>query len=145
MELVRLIISIVVCLAIGFSSSYFTKEAINSWYKKLKKPSFNPPNWIFAPVWTILYILMGIAAYYLWGSIAIIPFIIQLVLNFFWSYIFFFKKKVFTAFIEIIFLWIAILVTIILSWNTLAAYLLIPYLLWVSFATLLNYKIYELN
>jgi len=146
----KFLISILICLAIGFFSSFFTRDSISGWFKKLKKPKFNPPNYLFGPVWTLLYIMMGITLYLLWQNsawIAILFFIIQLVLNFFWSYIFFTLKKLSWAFIEIIFLWIMIIVTIIISYpiSALAAYLMIPYILWVSFASILNYSIFRLN
>jgi len=119
------------------------------------KPSFNPPNWIFAPVWTTLYILMGIALYLVWKSTAtasikqtaILLFVVQLTLNFFWSILFFKFQLTGWAFVEIIAMWVAILFTIL--WfgkiSSTAAWLLVPYICWVSFASLLNYSIWKLN
>ena len=138
----------VVCLTIGFSSSYFTMDGLKEWYPTINKPSFNPPNWIFAPVWTTLYILMGISAGIVWYKIKIneiaknflIVFIIQLALNFLWSYFFFSMHNPLIAFIDILLL-LACIVYLVYSAkkiNQIAFYLLIPYLLWVSFATILN-------
>lgn len=144
----KIIIAMVVCLTIGFSSSYFTMDGLKEWYPTINKPSFNPPNWIFAPVWTTLYILMGISAGIVWYKIKIneiaknflIVFIIQLALNFLWSYFFFSMHNPLIAFIDILLL-LACIVYLVYSAkkiNQIAFYLLIPYLLWVSFATILN-------
>lgn len=146
----KLIISIAVCLAVGFVAGFFTASSVNSWYSKLNKPSFNPPSYLFGPVWTLLYILMGISLYLVWNNgskIAIIFFIIQLALNFAWSFLFFQLKNPLIAFIEIIILLIMIIVTTIKFYpiSTTAAYLMIPYILWVTFASILNFSIYWLN
>jgi translocator protein len=147
----RLIISIGGCLLVGGISGLWTAKSIDSWYKKLKKPSINPPNWIFGPVWTTLYIMMGISLYLVWTStgsrISIIFFIIQLMLNFLWSMFFFSMKKTLVAFIDIILLLMMIILTALYFYpqSKIAAILFIPYILWVSFATILNYKIYTLN
>jgi translocator protein len=139
-------------LLVGGLSGYFTTESISTWYVFLNKPSFNPPNYLFGPIWTILYLLMGISLYIILNqtktSKALISiFGIQLGLNFLWSLIFFNSHQLGFAFIEILLLWISILAMIILFYqsNKWAAILNIPYLLWVSFATLLNYSIYKLN
>jgi benzodiazapine receptor len=153
MNIYKLIASIAICLIVGFLGSIFTTKSIPAWYKKLKKPSFNPPNWIFGPVWTTLYVLMGISFYIVWNknavgsNVAIIIFLIQLFLNFLWSLLFFGLKKPFYAFIEIVVLWILILINIIYFFRIapVSAYLLIPYIFWVSFAAILNYKIFRLN
>lgn len=153
---VKLIISIVICLLAGFIGSIFTTPSIDSWYTELQKPFFNPPNWIFAPVWTALYILMGISFYIIWNKtnfkskesrIAGMFFGIQLLLNLFWSIIFFGLESPFFAFVEIILLWFAIIFTMIYFYRISrpAAYLLVPYILWVSFAAILNFSIYLLN
>jgi tryptophan-rich sensory protein len=131
----------------------FTTSSIPTWYASLIKPSFNPPNWIFGPVWTTLYLLMGISLYLVWirgakkNRTALIWFGSQLALNSIWSILFFGLKSPLSAFIEIIFLWITILITIIYFYKTSkpAAYLLIPYILWVSFAAVLNISIVILN
>lgn len=146
----KLIISILICEFAGIIGSIFTSRSVTEWYPTLVKPSINPPSWIFAPVWTILFLLMGISLYLVWNKknkIALIFFSIQLGLNILWSIIFFGLKSPLFAFIEIILLWVSILITIIkfykISKN--AAYLLIPYLLWVTFAAILNFLIFKLN
>ncbi|MCM4172823.1 tryptophan-rich sensory protein [Arenibacter sp. TNZ] len=154
-QLTYIAISVAVCLMIGFLSSFATQSSVNDWYLELNKPSFNPPNWVFAPVWTILYIMMGVAAgivwakgfYHIWVKTALYHFGIQLLFNALWSIIFFGFKNTFGALLVILTLLILLIFTI--KWFTVvsktAAYLLIPYLLWVCFATALNYKIWELN
>jgi tryptophan-rich sensory protein len=149
--LYKLIISIAICLLVGFTSSFFTTASISTWYKDLNKPSFNPPNYLFGPVWTILYLLMGISLYLVWNNstdkVAIVFFIIQLALNFLWSFLFFQLKNPLLALIEILVLLAFIIATTIKFYpiSKTAAYLLIPYILWVSFATILNFSIYWLN
>ena len=151
----KLFISFVICLSVGAVSGLLTASEIISWYATLNKPSFNPPNSIFSPVWTTLYIFMAISLWLVWRknipiSIkrnAILIFAIQLILNFFWSIIFFSLHQPLFAFIEIIFLWIFILLSIIKfrPISKPASNLLIPYLLWVSFASVLNFAIWRLN
>lgn len=144
------------CLVIGYFSGIVTQSSITTWYPTIEKPSFNPPNWIFAPVWTALYIMMGIAAGLVWNLIeskreevrsALIFFAIQLALNSLWSFLFFGLKNPLLAFIEIILLWLMIYETYnkFNKLNKIAGYLFIPYLLWVSFATILNGSIWWLN
>ena len=152
MDIIRLVISIVLCQLVGFLGSIPNRTAISRWYSKIRKPSFNPPNWVFGPVWTFLYLLMGISLYLVWTSerlvsIALIVFFIQLFLNFLWSIIFFGMKKPLLSFLEIIVLWASILVSISIFYgiSNVAAYLLIPYILWVSFAAVLNFSIWQLN
>lgn len=153
--MIKLIVSIAVCLLGGAAGSFFTSGSIDSWYIYLKKPALNPPSWVFAPVWTALYIMMGVSVYLVWrkglgdryaGS-AIIAFLIQLILNFLWSPVFFGMRSPLYSFIIIILMWIAILATIILFYriSKVSAYLLVPYLLWVSFAIYLNGAILYLN
>ena len=154
-EIIKLVASILVCLLAGIIGSFFTQPAIPGWYASLNKPSFNPPNWIFGPVWTFLYITMGIAAFLIWKTglnnplvkIALVIFIIQLILNSVWSIAFFGFKSPFAGLIIIIFLWIAIITTMFFFYKVSkpAMFLLIPYILWVSFAAVLNYSIYTLN
>lgn len=151
----KLFISILIPLLVGAIAGYFTTSGVNGWYAVANKPWFNPPNWIFAPVWTTLYVLMGIALFLIWRSdtdktirhTAIILFAVQLMLNFFWSIIFFKLQQPGWAFAEIILMWIMILLTII--WfgkiSSTAAWLLVPYICWVSFAAILNYSIWRLN
>ncbi|EIJ37669.1 TspO/MBR family protein [Galbibacter orientalis] len=154
-KLTRILIAVVVCLVVGFLSGFATQSSVDTWYPTLNKPSFNPPNWIFAPVWTILYIIMGISAgivwargfYHLWVKTALYHFGFQLLFNAMWSIVFFGFQKPFWALLIIITLVVLILLTI--KWfkvvNRVAAYLLIPYLLWVCFATILNFSIWQLN
>lgn len=151
----KLIIAIVVSELAGIIGLVFTTPSIAGWYAGLVKPALNPPAWVFGPVWTTLFALMGIAAFLVWKNgldrkdvkIALGIFIGQLVLNTLWSIIFFGLHNPGLAFIEIIFLWLAILATIIaftkISWP--AVWLLVPYILWVSFAGYLNYSIWQLN
>lgn len=150
----KLIISLLVPQLAGFLGALATTPAIKTWYAHINKPPFNPPNWLFAPVWTTLFLLMGIALYLIWkqgitnaSKTALIFFFIQLALNTLWSIIFFGLHQPFYAFLEIIILWLVILMTIIkfYSLSHLAAYLLMPYLLWVSFAGFLNFNIFWLN
>lgn len=151
--MIKLIICILLCLSAGLIGSIFTMPAINSWYIYLNKPSFNPPGWLFGPVWTTLYILMGISLYLFLNSkkkkplYSIDVFALQLLLNFMWSIIFFGFKNILFAFINIFFLWVLILMTILKFYkvNKTSGLLLIPYLLWVTFAAILNFSILILN
>ena len=150
----KLALCITLPLLIGGISGFATATSINDWYVHINKPSFNPPNYLFGPVWTTLYILMGISFYMILQSTAselrkkaIAIFCIQLFLNFFWSFIFFKFQLLGLAFIEIILMWVSILTMIIIFFeiNRKAALLQIPYLLWVSFASVLNGSIWLLN
>lgn len=143
-DFLKLILSIGLCLGAGIIGSFFTFSAIPTWYVTLDKPSFSPPNWIFGPVWTLLYILMGISLYRVWTNKKVpTVFWVQLILNTLWSIIFFGMRNPTLALVDIAALWIAIVLTIKAFYeiNKLAAYLLIPYLLWVSFAIILNLSI----
>jgi len=144
----KLIFAIVICQAAGIIGSFFTLAAIPTWYAALTKPSFNPPSWVFGPVWTILYTLMGISLYLVWkNKSAVKLFVWQLIANSLWSIIFFGMKNIPLALIEIIILLVLIFATIMKFYkiNKAAAYLLIPYFLWGSFATFLTYSIWILN
>lgn len=132
------------------------QSSITTWYPEIKKPSFNPPNWVFAPVWTMLFIMMGIAAGMIWNKLesnkelvkkGLLFFTIQLLLNALWSYLFFGLNNILLALIEIILLWLIIYETyhVFKQIDKKASYLLIPYLAWVGFATILNGSIYWLN
>lgn len=150
---------LLVCMVLpqlaGFIGSIFTTPNIPTWYEGLTKPELAPPNWVFFPVWTILFLMMGVALYLVWREgvskwsvkIALTFFFVQLALNTLWSIIFFGIQNPGLALIEIAFLWSAIALTIYTFFkvNKFAAYLLIPYLLWVSFASYLNYMIWVLN
>lgn len=152
---IRLIVSIGLPLAVGAVAGMFTSSEINGWFQSIEKPSWQPPNWVFGPVWTVLYILMGIAFYLVWKNddaknhkrMAITLWLIQLVFNFLWSFIFFKEHQLDWALGEILVLWFFILLTIIYfaRISTLAAWLMVPYICWVSFASLLTFSIYELN
>ncbi len=152
--LTALVFWVGLCVLVGLISGLLTRREIPGWYASLRKPSFNPPNWIFGPIWTALYILMGVAAWFVWSqpvsqlrTYAIAWFVIQLTLNFFWSLIFFRWHAIAGALGELGFLWLAILATMVLFWelHPLAGWLLAPYLAWVSFATALNLGILRLN
>lgn len=152
-DLTKLILSVGICLGAGALGSLFTVSAIPAWYATLNKPVFSPPNWVFGPAWTILYILMGISLYLVWTSKgklkqnALNLFFVQLGLNALWSIIFFGLKNPALAFVNIVALWVAIFLTIrsFNKVNKLAGNLLIPYLLWVTFASILNLSIIILN
>jgi tryptophan-rich sensory protein len=139
---------------VGAVAGIFTAEAIPVWYASLNQPSFNPPNWLFGPVWTTLYIVMGVSFYLIWKmdtsqnrNRAIGVFLFQLILNFFWSFLFFYFKNLGLALVEIILLWLSIATMIFTFYKVkpIAAYINIPYLLWVSFATALNAAYFYLN
>lgn len=151
---IKLIISILLPLSVGAAAGMFTSQAVPTWYASLNRPSFSPPNWVFGPVWTSLYILLGISFFLIWKEeaskerdLAIKVFSIQMLLNFAWSFLFFYFNLIGAALIEIILLWTSIAAMIYLFYKIkpLAAYLNIPYLLWVSFATILNAGYYLLN
>jgi len=154
-EIVLLVLSILVCQVAGFIGSIFTIPSIPTWYKNLKKPSFAPPNRIFGPVWITLYTIMGISLYLIMREglgnpqvqLGMGIFGIQLVLNVLWSFVFFGKKSLLGGLVAIVVLWVAILLTIIsfLNVSQLAGLLLVPYILWSSFAAILNYSILKLN
>jgi len=139
---------------LGSIGAIWTSTGSGTWFEKLKKPSFNPPNWIFGPVWTLLFTLMGIALYFVITSqnsqvrtLAIIFFAIQMVLNMLWTFLFFKMQNPFAAFIEIIILLVAILITAFYFYKTnkISGYLLIPYILWTGFASILNYNLWKMN
>ncbi len=149
-KFVKLVQAIMVCQAAGLIGALFTYQTVNTWYTQLNKSFLNPPGWVFAPVWTILYILMGFSLYYAWQSRKKVDFTwfwVQLGLNVIWSVIFFGLLNPWFAFFEIVFLWIAIFMTIRSFWKPVrkAAYLLFPYLAWVTFASFLNLSVALLN
>ncbi len=150
----KIFISLVACFGIGSLGGIFTIAEIPNWYAGLVKPSFNPPNWLFGPVWSALYLMMGYAFFLVWKqpvssqrNRALTLFIIQFVLNFCWSIIFFKMHFLGWALVEIILMWVAILLTILKfgKLSSTAAWLLVPYISWVSFATILNAAIWYLN
>ena len=150
-----LFVSILISQLAGFLGSLATRSSVSTWYLTLAKPAFNPPSWVFGPVWTILYTLMGISLYLIWVKgyqkkkikKAVQFFWLHLGVNTLWSLVFFGYQNLFLAFLIILALWamIAYLIKTFKKIDKKAAYLLIPYLLWVSFATLLNYSIWSLN
>jgi translocator protein len=152
---VKLLLSIAIPVAVGATAGLFTSAEIPGWYQTIQKPSWNPPNWLFAPVWTSLYVMMGIALFLVWKSNvtdkvkkkAISLFAMQLALNFCWSFIFFNQHQIGWALVEIGVMWLFILLTIFAfaRISKVAAWLLVPYVSWVSFATILNYTIWQLN
>ncbi|HOI29043.1 MAG TPA: tryptophan-rich sensory protein [Melioribacteraceae bacterium] len=153
-NIVKLILSLIIPLSVGAVAGMFTSQAVPTWYASLNRPSFSPPNWVFGPVWTSLYILLGISFFLIWKESpsqqrnrAIIVFASQMLLNFAWSFIFFYFNMIGIALLEIILLWvnIAVMISLFYKLKPLAAYLNIPYLLWVSFATILNAGYYFLN
>ena len=153
---VKILIFVVTCLAVGYLSSIVTRSSVATWYPTLVKPSFNPPNWAFPLAWTTLFVFMGIGAGLIWDKIeikkgevqnALLFFFIQLALNALWSFLFFGLKNPMLALIEIILLWLMIYETY-MKFNKIdktAGYLFVPYLLWVTFAIILNGNIWWLN
>ena len=150
----KFLVSLLLPLGIGSIAGLFTAKAIPGWYALLNKPSFNPPNWVFGPVWTTLYIILGISLFLIWNleagkerNKAILIFIVQLLLNFGWSFFFFYFKMIGVALIEIIVLALSIVVMIYRFYKLkpLAAFINIPYLLWVTFASVLNAAYFILN
>jgi tryptophan-rich sensory protein len=152
---IGILVSIVVCELAGIIGSVFTTPSIPGWYAALTKPPFNPPSWVFAPVWTILYAMMGLAAWLVYEKgfkkphvkKALAVFAAQLLLNTLWSIVFFGAHMIFAGVVVIVLLWAMILWTILLFHriSRASAYLLIPYILWVSFATVLTVSLYVLN
>jgi len=153
----KAIIHLLVCLTLTFLVSFVgaqgSWQGLGDWYNALAKPSFNPPNWLFAPVWTVLYLMMGIAAFLIWQSpsksrkLALTLYAVQLGLNGLWSWLFFAWQKLEESAIEISFLWVMIVLTMLVFFpiNRRAGWLLVPYLAWVSFAAMLNWTIWSLN
>ncbi|MGX7666901.1 TspO/MBR family protein [Flavobacterium pedocola] len=155
-RITKVLMVVATCLCVGYFSGIITKESITTWYPTLEKPGFNPPNWVFAPVWTTLYIMMGVAAGLVWNKMdtdrinvrkGLQFFAIQLTLNFLWSYLFFGLHNPLLALAELALLWLMIYETFVVfkRVDKLAGWLLIPYLIWVSFAGILNAAIFWLN
>jgi benzodiazapine receptor len=151
----KLVASVLFCQAAGLLGALATTPSIGGWYTGLAKPSFSPPNWIFGPVWTTLYLLMGVALFLVWRlggktpgvKTALALFAVQLALNTLWSVLFFGLHRPALAFFEIMVLWVLILLTMLkfFSLSRPAGWLLFPYLLWVSFASVLNFFLWRLN
>jgi tryptophan-rich sensory protein len=153
---VKILLCVTTCIGVGYLSGMATQSSVTTWFPTLIKPSFNPPSWVFAPVWSLLYTIMGVAAGLVWNRIdheqeavkkALLFFVIQLALNALWSILFFGIRNPFLAFIEIILLWLMIYETYVQfgKIDKIAGYLFIPYILWVSFAAVLNGSIWWLN
>ena len=152
---VKFVISLFLCQLAGGIGSVFTRSAISQWYVFIHKPAFTPPNWVFAPVWTILYALMGIALFLVWTKGLQVPgvkkalgvFLFQLALNSLWPIVFFGARSIFGGLVVIVVLWVAIVWTIrqFFALSKWAAALLVPYILWVSFALVLNGALFWLN
>jgi tryptophan-rich sensory protein len=148
-------IALILPQAAGISAALITETGESSWYQTIERPEWNPPGYIFGPVWTLLYLAMGWAFYLIWKSDApaekkrpaMILWVVQLIFNFFWTIIFFGAHEIGWALAEIIVLWVIILLTIFAfaRISKAAAWLLVPYISWVSFATLLTYTIWRLN
>jgi len=143
-----------ICLIAPLAGQLLSDPMPNEWYRQLNKPSFNPPNWLFGPVWTLLYISMGLAAWLVWRdrknhqvAFPLVAFSIQLILNASWSPVFFGLHKLGLAFAVILALWLAVLLTTCTFFRVsrFAGWLMIPYLGWVSFATVLNWSLWRLN
>jgi translocator protein len=153
---IKIAIWVVICLVVGYVSSMYTRSSITTWYPTLEKPFFNPPNWLFAPVWIMLYILMGVSAGLVWQKIdtqkelvkkGLFFFTIQLILNGFWSVLFFGWNNILLSLIEIILLFLFLFETYLTfkKLDKTSSLLLIPYMVWVIFASILTASIYFLN
>lgn len=160
-NILKLVISVVLCQSAGLVGSLFTVSSISNWYEFLKQPVFRPPNWVFGPVWTALYTFMGISFFLVWVKLndkkyhkqaklirqSLVIFLIHLFFNASWSIVFFGLHNILLALVNILIIWAFIVVLIFKFWpiDKRASILLIPYLAWVSFATILNYSIWILN
>lgn len=153
-KLFKLLVSLILPIGLGSMAGIFTAKAIPEWYATLNKPSFNPPGYLFGPVWTALYILMGISMFLIWNTPktklrqkALTVFGVQLFFNFWWSILFFFFHLIFLSVVDILLIWCLIIymITLFKKIKPVATYLQVPYLLWVTFATVLNISIYYLN
>jgi translocator protein len=146
-----LVVLLILCFAVAGVGGLATAPSIPNWYTGLAKPSWTPPSWVFGPVWSVLYLSMAVAAWLVWRrGDAVVPMVlfgIQLVFNAAWSWLFFWLHSPGAAFIDIVLLWMAIAVTTVVFWrrSTLAGILFVPYLMWVSFAAVLNFAIWRLN
>ena len=153
-QVLGLIILVLICFAVAGIGSSTTMPSIADWYAGLRKPSWTPPSWLFGPVWTVLYLSMAVAAWLVWRRVglsgAAVPlaiFGLQLGLNLAWSIIFFGRNNIGLALVDIVLLWLAIVATIFAfrHVSVLAGWLLVPYLIWVTFAAALNFSIWSMN
>ncbi|MCA9174760.1 MAG: tryptophan-rich sensory protein [Planctomycetales bacterium] len=154
MRWIGLVVFIVLCVGAGGLGAIVTTPEIDGWYKTIEKPSWNPPDYVFGPVWTTLYVMMATAAWWIWRPAGLraarkplVLFAVQLGLNVAWSWIFFGMHQLGLAFGEILVLWLAILATTVAFYrrSRIAGWLMAPYLAWVSFASVLNFTIWQLN
>jgi translocator protein len=142
---------IALCLAVGGLAGFATSQSIVDWYPTLNKPSWTPPRWLFGPAWTVLYVMMAVAAWLVWlkpePKRALLFWVVQLALNFGWSFLFFGARSVSLGLICVVAMWLAIAATIFVfaKSSRMAAFLMVPYLAWVSFATALNAAIWMMN
>jgi tryptophan-rich sensory protein len=153
------VIKLIICLGVTFTApligSFFTRQAVSDWYANLNKPFFTPPNWLFGPVWTVLYLLMALSAFLVWQKglanplvkVSLALYLLQLILNCLWTPLFFGLKMPLVAFCEIVMLWCVIVLTILAFARVSipAALLLLAYIVWTSFAAVLNFSIWMLN
>jgi tryptophan-rich sensory protein len=158
MSIARSVVGLVACLAACFAAAaiggFFTGQSVSTWYQELQRPAWNPPDWVFGPVWTVLYLTMAVAAWLVWrqggwsgARTALGLFIVQLVLNAAWTGVFFGLRAPGPAFAELAVLWIAIVATILAFWqkSPAAGALMLPYLGWSSYAAVLNFTIWRMN
>lgn len=143
---------LIICLAVGFGAGFATQSSVESWYLTLNRPSWNPPNWLFAPVWTLLYVMMAVAGWLVWKTgrdtrPAMTLFFVQLALNFAWSFLFFGARSTGLGLIGIILMLLAVATTTLVFWRITrpAGLLFAPYLAWTGFAAFLNLTIWQLN
>lgn len=142
---------VAVCFGVAAISSWFTLGSLKTWYAGLQRPIWTPPDWIFGPVWSVMYLMMAISAWLVWSAAgwgaALTLFTIQLLLNALWSVLFFGMHRVGAAFAEILLLWMMLIATAVafLPVSLLAAWLLLPYIAWVAFASYLNFRIWQMN
>lgn len=146
------LIGVIFCLLVSGLTGWLSAEHVNGWYQTLHQPDFNPPSWVFAPVWTVLYVMIGITAGLLWIDRKKFPllfslFILQLMFNFSWSFIFFIAENISWALMDILALWLCLLVVVLRAFyiKKVVAWLLLPYLFWTSFAAILNFYLWQLN
>jgi translocator protein len=145
---------VVICFAAAGMGFVFTRTSVKTWYPELRRPEWTPPDWLFGPVWTVLYLMMALSAWLVWRAadspatrFALLLFAIQLALNILWSAVFFGLRRIGPAYAEILLLWMMIIATTVafLPLSMLAAWLLLPYVAWVAFASYLNFRIWQLN
>jgi tryptophan-rich sensory protein len=147
-----IVVNLIICFIIAFFSGWITRKSVKTWYRTLKKPSFNPPAWVFSPVWTVLYVIIAIVGGMLWMEkaqhpMAFIFYVLQLVLNFSWSFIFFGARQLGASVINLALLWLSVLFMLICSFaiHPIIGYLILPYFLWLTFAARINLSIWCLN